>query len=253
MDSNPKKFKCTETSFSILNQIKKQERATVTSLADALNRPKSTIHRHLNTLQEIGYVVESDNQYCLSLQFLDLAENARTHQPIYSVLKPDVDDLVEKTGERAQIMVEENNHGVYICQSGGQQAIKTDSHIGTQVYLHSVASGKAYLAALSDAQIEEILDDTGLPSITPHTITNREKLYEEINQIREQGYAFNDEEDMEGIRAVASAICHNNGTPIGSISLAGPKTRLQGDKYRKKYPEIVSDIATVLGIKVTYE
>jgi DNA-binding IclR family transcriptional regulator len=164
-----------------------------------------------------------------------------------------VDDLVEETGERAQIMVEENNYGVYIYQSRGEQAIKTDSHVGKQVHLHTVACGKAYLAALSDDRIEQILDDKGLSPITPYTITSRDKLHEEISQIRERGYAFNDEEEMEGIRAVAAAICRIDGTPIGSISLAGPKTRFQGNQYQKKYPEIISDIATVLGVKVTYE
>jgi DNA-binding IclR family transcriptional regulator len=160
---------------------------------------------------------------------------------------------VEETGERAQVMVEENNHGIYIYQSKGEQAIETDSHIGKQVHLHTVASGKAYLAALSDDEIDQIIEDKGLPSMTQHTVDSRDELYGEINRIRERGYAFNDEEEMEGIRAVAAAICRVDGTPIGSISLAGPKTRLQGDKYRTKYPEIVSDIATVLGVKVTYK
>ncbi|UHQ98842.1 IclR family transcriptional regulator (plasmid) [Natrinema zhouii] len=253
MDQDPNVLRCTETSFAILEQIKKLETVTLSMLEETLDRPKSTIHRHLSTLQKLGYVSESDGAYRLSLRFLDLAENARTEYPLYSVLKPEVGDLVEETGERAQVMVEENNRGIYIYQTEGEQAITTDSHLGKEVYLHTVASGKAYLAALSNDRIEKILDAEGLPAVTENTISEREVLFEEIERIRERGYAFNDEEEMHGIRAVGAAICLDDGTPIGAVSLAAPKTRFQGKQYRETYPDLVSDIATILGVKATYK
>lgn len=246
-------LRCTETSFALLERMKEAESVTVSELAVSLDRPKSTIHRHLATLVELGYVNKTDDEYRLSLQFLDLAENARLQRPLYSVLMPEVDDLAAKTGERAQVMVEENNRGIYIYQRTGDRAITTDSHIGKEVYLHTVASGKAYLAALPDERIEEILDDMGMLGITTNTITNREALFEEIDQVRGRGYAFNDEEEMEGIRAIGASICRNDGTAIGSLSIAAPKTRMQDELYHETYPELVTDIATVLGVKATYQ
>jgi len=254
MEETTEHIQSTGMSFRVLEQIKKAGQVTVSELAEALDRPKSTVHRHLSTLVHLGYVRKENNEYRLSLQFLDFGDRAREQYVLHSVVKPEVDELVEDTGERAQVMVEENSFGTYIYQRTGDRAIKTDSHVGKQVYLHSVASGKAYLAELPEERVHEVLDDAGLPAVTSNTITERDELLAELETVRERGYAFNDEENGMGVRAVGAPICRDDdGSVIGSISFAAPKTRLHGELYRKTIPERVSDIATVLGVKVTYE
>jgi DNA-binding IclR family transcriptional regulator len=244
----------TEISFTLLEQIKEEGSVSVSELADAVDRPKSTVHRHLSTLVDLGYVQKEEYEYRLSLQFLDFGDKAREQYPLYSVVKPEVDELVEDTGERAQVMVSEGNYGTYIYQRTGDRAITTDSHVGKRVPLHSVASGKAYLAHLPEERMHEILDETGLPAVTSKTITDKEQLLEELETVRDQGYAFNDEENGMGVRAVGAPICRDDdGTVIGALSFAAPKTRLHGERYRETIPERISDIATVLGVRVTYE
>jgi len=245
----------TETSFTLLERIKEAGSISVSELAEVVDRPKSTVHRHLSTLVDLGYIQKKkDNEYRLSLQFLDFGDKAREQYPLYSVVKPEVDELVKDTGERAQVMVSEGNYGTYIYQRTGDRAITTDSHVGKQVPLHSVASGKAYLAHLPEERVREILEVTGMPAVTSKTITDEERLFEELEAARERGYAFNDEENGMGVRAVGAPICRDDdGTVIGSLSFAAPKTRLHGELYRETIPERVSDIATVLGVHVTYE
>jgi len=254
MQSNKKHIQSTETSFRLLERIKEAGSISVSELAADVDRPKSTVHRHLSTLVDLGYVQKEDNDYRLSLQFLDFGDRAREQYPLYSVVKPEVDELVEDTGERAQVMVSEGNYGTYIYQRTGDRAITTDSHVGKRVPLHSVASGKAYLAHLPEERVHEILDETGMPAITTNTITDKDRLFAELEEIRERGYAFNDEENGMGVRAVGAPICRDDdGTVIGALSFAAPKTRLHGELYRETIPERVSDIATVLGVRVTYE
>jgi len=227
---------------------------SVSELAETVDRPKSTVHRHLSTLVDLGYVQKEGTKYRLSLQFLDFGDKAREQYQLYSVLKPEVNKLIEDTGERAQVMVSEGNYGTYIYQRTGDRAITTDSHVGKRVPMHSVASGKAYLAQLPEERVREILEETGMPAVTVNTITHEEQLIEDLETIRERGYAFNNEENGMGVRAVGAPICRDdNGAVIGALSFAAPKTRLHGDRYRETIPERVSDIATVLGVRVTYE
>jgi DNA-binding IclR family transcriptional regulator len=253
MQSDNKHIQSTETSFALLEHIKQAGNISLSELADVVDRPKSTVHRHLLTLVELGYVQKEDNEFRLSLQFLDFGDKAREQYPLYSVVRPEVDELVENTGERAQVMVSEGNYGTYIYQRTGDRGITTDSHVGKQVMLHSVASGKAYLSRLPKERVREILAETGMPAITSKTITDEERLFEELETIRERGYAFNDEENGRAVRAVGAPICRDDETVIGALSFAAPKTRLHGELYRETIPERVSDIAMVLGVRVTYE
>jgi DNA-binding IclR family transcriptional regulator len=242
-----------ETTFAILEQLKSRETTSITDLAEQLGCSKSTIHRHLSTLVDLGYVRRVNDAYRLSLQFLDFGEHARAQRPLYSVVKPEVDELAIETGERVQVMVEENDRVIYIYQRKGDRAIQTDSHIGMQVYLHSVASGKAYLAFLPESRVEAILGNTGLPAVTDNTITDEEALYTELENIRERGYALNDEENGKGVRAVGAPIRRDDdGSVVGALSLAAPKTRLDGDRFRERIPEQIKDVATVIGVKATY-
>jgi len=242
----------TETSFAIAEQLKAKEQTGVSELADQLDLSKSTVHNHLQTLRQLGYVVKEDGQYRLGLQFLGLGDRARQRHDLYHVAKPETDSLVEAVGERAQVMVEENAVGIYIYQSLADQAVRTDSHIGTVVDLHATSVGKAYLAHLPEEHLERILDQADLGEQTPNTLTDRATLRAELDEIADRGYAFNDEERTVGMRAVGAPILSDDDRVLGGISVSGPTTRMNGSWYREEIPDMVTQSARVIGIKATY-
>jgi DNA-binding IclR family transcriptional regulator len=242
----------TETSLAIVERLAANEGVGVSELAEALDLSKSTVHNHLQTLRELGYVLKSDGEYRVSLQFLGLGDQARQRHGLYHVAKSETDSLVEAVGERAQVMVEENDAGIYIYQSLADQAVRTDSHIGTVVNLHSTAVGKSYLAHMPAEERDALLDRIGFDEQTPNTILERKSLESELSQIAEQGYAFNDEEKTLGMRAVGASILSDDGELLGAISVSGPKNRLSGSWYHEQIPEMVTQSARVIGIKATY-
>ena len=242
----------TETSLAIVERLAANEGVGVSELAEALDLSKSTVHNHLQTLRELGYVLKSDGEYRVSLQFLGLGDQARQRHGLYHVAKSETDSLVEAVGERAQVMVEENDAGIYIYQSLADQAVRTDSHIGTVVNLHSTAVGKSYLAHMRAEERDALLDRIGFDEQTPNTILERESLESELSQIAEQGYAFNDEEKTLGMRAVGAPILSDDGELLGAISVSGPKNRLSGSWYHEEIPEMATQSARVIGIKATY-
>ena len=242
-----------ERSFAIVEQLAESEESGVSALADSLSISKSTVHNHLQTLRKLGYVVKEGDEYRVGLQFLDLGERARQQHELYHDMKAETDSLVEAVGERAQVMVEENGVGIYIYQSLADQAVRTDSHIGTVVNLHATSVGKAYLAHLPADEREEHIERGAFPEKTPNTLTDSEALRTELDEIAERGYAFNDEERTVGMRAVGAPIlADDDDRVLGAISVSGPTTRMNGDWYHEEIPEMVAQSARVIGIRATY-
>jgi len=242
----------TETTFSIIEHLAKDDGTGVSALAETLGISKSTVHTHLQTLRELGYVTREDGEYRLGLRFLGLGDQARQRHELYQFAKPEVDSLVEAVGERVQVMVEEDAVGVYIYQSLADQAVRTDSHIGTVVDLHATAVGKAYLAYLPEAERSAVLNQLALERRTPNTLTDRKTLKSELEVVADRGYAFNDEEKTVGMRAVGVPILSDDERVLGAVSVSGPTTRMNGTWFREEVPDMVVQSARVIGIKATY-
>lgn len=237
-----------DTSCRILESLRQSNGAGVTELANELDISKAGIHSHLATLEKNELVTNNNGIYQISLRFLDFGEHAKQNIDYYSVVRNEVEELAERTGEVAHFMVEEHGLGVYICKARGSSGVQTASYVGDRKHLHCVGVGKAILAGLSDDRIDEIVEQRGLPKKTENTITDRGELFDEVAEIRERGVAFDDEEILEGLRCVAVPVSSQDQGLLGAISVAGPTSRMKGERFREKLPEIVKDTANVIQI-----
>jgi len=227
------------------------EGASVSELAERLDRSKATVHSHLATLADNELVVKQDGTNEISLRFVDIGEYAKSRIDIYDVAKAEVDRLAEETGEVAQFMIEEHGRGVYLHKARGENAIQTASYTGNRKDLHCTALGKAILSQLSTNRVNEIVDRHGLPQRTEKTISTREELFDELETIRERGVAFDDEEILHGLRCIAASIRHPTGDINGAISISGPTSRFKGDRFHEELPEIVQGAANVIEVNAT--
>lgn len=225
----------------------------VTELAEKVGVAKSTIHSHLMTLQRMGYVVKRDGEYQLSYRFLMLGGARRDSNPFFRMSKEHVDELAAETGDIAAATTEENGKNVYLYVSNGKHAVTTDIHLGTRLPLHCLASGKSILSLLPTSRVEEIIDQRGLPPRTSNTITDHDRLIEELEQIRSQGYAFDNEERIKGMRAVAAPVRNESkDTVLGAIVVSGSTNRVKGSYFREDLPELVTRRAREIEINATY-
>ena len=238
------------TAIDIVEHLREVGEAGVTELATALDCSKGTVHSHLATLLEREYVVRSGDQYELSLKFLDLGEYVKSRLDIYDVVVEELDDLAVETGEVAQFATEEHGRAVYLYKARGEKAVNTASTVGRREYTHCVSLGKAMLAHLPEQRVEEIVDRHGLPAQTPNTVTDRGALFEELETVREQGYAVDDEEKIEGVRCVAAPLI--DGDVVGAISISGPSSRMEGDRFREDLPHKLLRSANVIEINAKF-
>lgn len=229
--------KTTQTSLAIVAALRDLNGATIDDLSDSLGFAPSTVHRHLVTLREAGFVVQQGEYYHVGLKFLTLGGYAQRNVTAYPMIKEKVDYLAEETGERAQFIVEEHGRRIYLYTEVGESAVQTGAHIGKRGDLHTSAGGKAILAELSEDRIKEILDEHGLPKRGRNTITSESQLFEELETIRERGYAFNRQETTEGVHAAGVAVTDANDEVLGAMSVSGPAHRLKGDNLTEVFPE----------------
>lgn len=246
--SNP--IKGVQRTLDIIDVLQERPRMGVTELADELGISKGTIHCHLSTLRQNGYVVKSGGKYKLGLRFLDVAHHVLSHHELYDLITDEVDELAEESGEVAMFTVEEQQRGICLHKASGEQAVQTELHVGYRNELYHTAVGKAILAFKPAADRDEIIEQTKFESLTPKTITDEETLREELDDVRASGFAYNRGETIPGLAGIGAPIRKQNGDVYGAISIIGPTSRMQDDRL-ETLSEMLHSTVNVIEINAT--
>jgi len=241
-----------ETLFDIVQRLDDDNGASLTELASELGYAKSTVHRHLNTLEELGYVVRRDDGYHVGLRFLEVGVTARSSYRGYDLVRQKVEEIAEVTGERAQFFVEEHGKAVYLARATGDQAVRTDSGLGSRIPLYASSAGKAILAELPETKLFDAFEQMSFDPVTEHTITDPDELRAEIEAGRERGHYFNREESLRGTHAVGVAISGPDDEVIGGLSVTGPSHRLTGERFESHLPDLLLGAANELELNIAH-
>jgi DNA-binding IclR family transcriptional regulator len=245
--------KTTQKSFEVVDELLDREEATLDELTTALDMPKGTLHGHLKTLGELGFVHNDRGTYRPSMQFMLYGARVRNQCELYQVARQELNDLSQDTGEHATLIIEEGGRGVIYAISEGDHPTKLITNAGVRTYLHTNACGKAMLSEMDREQVEQIVDEHGLPPQTNRTITNRDELYEELEQVREQGYATNQDEALKGMKAVGAPLKNINDEVPGAVSVFGPTRRLDNTRLTGELPDRVQEAANIIEVNYNYE
>ncbi len=245
------RVRATETSIRALEGLVELDgEAGVTELATHLSIAKSTVYKHLRTLESKGFVVQYGDRYRIGLRTLEFGGYARRYDGVYDTARPEVDRLAEETGELANLMFEEGGRGVYVHTASGEDAVDIDTQTGRHAHLHSTGVGKAILATLPDERIETIVDVHGLPRATPHTITAETELFEEIDAIRSEGVAYDREECVEGMFCIARPLSTPGRRPA-AISVTGPVSRVATGGTEERIRTALERAGNVIELNLT--
>jgi DNA-binding IclR family transcriptional regulator len=205
------------------------EELGVTQIAERLGLTKGSVHRHLLTLVERGYLVQNPvtTRYGRGPRSRLLAHYAPEADLIQLAAGP-MRELRDLLGHSVVLSESSPRGALVLSMVGGTAAIEIGVRPGSELPFHSSAQGKVLLAFASPSQRERVLART-LSSSTPLTVTDRNKLEEDIARVAEQGFATAPEEAMLGINAVAAPIFDENGTCVGALALVGSIQFLPAD------------------------
>ncbi len=241
--------KTTRHSLRLLTLIREHGGATINQLAEEVGMAKSSVHRHLVTLEGHGFVQRSGEKYHLGLKFLDLGEYVRNQWPLKSINET-VENLSDATGEEVDFLTEDRGRVMTIDKSyrkyhklvkyGDTEKSPSDENFraqfGNYYHMHVTGAGKAILAEFPTPRVETVIDRWGLPAMTENTITDPEDLFDELDRIRERGYAVTNEEYANGLRSVAKVVKNPNGGVFGALNVAGPTYRMDGVVVEREIP-----------------
>ena len=240
--------------MSILDALQQKNGAGVTELANEVDLTKGTVHSYLASLEQHDFVTNEGGTYRLGHGTLKHGGWVLEQNRFYAQAIDYVRKLADRTGEIAALSIEEHGKNVYLAPMGGEEAINLDVRLGERLPIHCVGSGKAILAMLPEERVHAIVDEYGLPSYTSNTITEIDRLLAELEDIREQRVAFDNEERIEGVRSVAAPVVNDETNEVyGAITVSGPKGRMKGEWYNEDLPEHVHDTAREISINLTYE
>jgi len=198
--------------------------------------PESTVLRILQTLivNRYAFQDEDTNAYYLTMKLSYIGNLISSSIDIREIAKPFLRKLSEQCRESASLVIEQDMQAVYIdFVDGPDSLLKTLKLIGRTAPLHCTAVGKCILTNYSAEKLDKYISIKGLIKTTKNSIDNKKNLILEINKIKKQGYAIDNEECEIGVRCIAAPIIDYMGTVIASISITGPSTRLTLDRINR--------------------
>lgn len=242
--------KSVENACQIIDFLYEKKGSRISHIAKALDLNQGTIHTQLATLHKHGYVHKRNHIYYPSMRFLEVGEGIKADMELFRATSQELHELAMITDEHAHLMIEQNGLGYIIHKEKGSKAATTTSRVGKKLHLHYTSTGKAILAHLPDERVREIVKQRGLPERTEKTITDYEILREELDEIRERGFAYDRGEQIKAARCIGAPICEPDGTILGAISVSGPVSRMGGEFYEEELPELVMSTAGVIEMKI---
>ena len=218
--------------FKILEFIILEGReVTLSYLCQKMNLPPSTGYRYLSTLLENGYLRKTPSgAYKAGFKIVELSSCILKTLDLREIAHPYLVELMVEINQTAHLAIKEGYEGVYLDKVEGPGTLPMISRVGMRMSLYSTGFGKAILAYLSSQEIEDYLAKVPLLSKTPNTITDLTIFREELRETRERGYAFDDQENEEGIRCLGVPLFDFSGKVIGAISVAGHYPQFEGQK-----------------------
>lgn len=215
------------------------EGMSLTQLSQRAKLPKSTIHGLLATLRE-GKFVDQDAEtghYRLGIRLFELGNKVARSWDIRDAALPVMKRLNKEFGETVHLGAEDNGEVLYLEKIAPDSLVSIVSDVGLRLPMHCSGLGKVLLAQKSKTELRRFLELKGLPALTYRTITSAESLEKELIQIREQGYAMDDGETMEGLRCVAAPIFDTDERARFAISISGQIR----DMYGKRLDRIIEE------------
>jgi IclR family transcriptional regulator, acetate operon repressor len=214
----------------------------LSELSTSSGLPLPTIHRLMRTLVACGYVRQQPNRrYALGPRLIRLGESASRLLGTWA--RPYLADLVEATGETANMALFDGDEIVYVAQVPSRHSMRMFTEVGRRVLPHTTGVGKALLAGVPAPDVLALLARTGMPAATGHTITEPEAFLRELERVRALGYAVDDNEQEMGVRCLAVTV-PDCPTPA-AISISGPAGRVTEGATDKIVP-VLHEVARKL-------
>jgi IclR family acetate operon transcriptional repressor len=239
----------------LLQALAQHNTVSLTDLAMQVGMPASSAHRLLMTLQQHDFVDFDENtqRWQVGIEAFRVGSAYLSRTNFLEAARGPLRDLMEATGETANLAVMDNSEVVFVAQVETTNPIRAFFSAGTRALMHSSGIGKALLAQMPRRKLETVLQSAGLPQYTLRTLSTPTELYADLKATVDRGWSYDQEERYEGMSCVGAAIRNAKGDLVGGISVSGPSVRfdpLQVAVIGLKVKAAADQVTQTLGGKV---
>lgn len=238
--------------LTVLDLLAARGPSTFSAIVAALGLPNSSAHNLLQTMVRRDYL-EFDpdaRTYALGLRLWQVAQAYGGNRDLVTEARPLMQAIADVTGETVQLARLDGIENVYLAIAESPHPMKLVSAVGSRLYANATGLGKALLSDLSDGEVRRRLAGVDLPAFTPNTITDVDRLLVALAEVRERGYATDDEEYVIGCRCIAMPIRGASGGVIAAMSVSIPTPRYSqaiADRARTALRDAVTELEGRLG------
>ncbi len=217
--------------------------ARLIDLADQLDLPGPTVHRLLQALVSEGFALQNPTtrRYEIGPSVAHLADVSFPHEALRYHARVVLERLCEQTGETVFLSVRSRDTLFYVDTVLPPVTVRMTGRPGAREPLHATSQGKVLLAFAPPERRAEILQFMRLDRITGHTITDRAALEDELARVRANGFAVQDEEREDGIRAVSAPVLDRSGWPVAAVCIGAPAFRVTLHELEERFAPLVVD------------
>lgn len=224
-------------------------------LAKKLNMSQSTVYRYVRTLCQMDYAY-CDNRtgcYALTWKVCLLSFGVQTTLGLRSIAAPFLSQLSNTLNVSTCLVVMEGIRTSYLDYVDNPESrMSSPIRIGHNAPIHTSSSGKVLLSAMPNAEAVKIIDSVGLVALTPKTITDKTTLFTELEKIRNDGYAIDDEECETGQRCVSVPVYDYTGNVAAAISLTDITENMSFDRIRKELLPALNKVSEEISYRLGY-
>lgn len=234
-DPNDYNVRAVERALQILGCFddKHPERG-ISDIAQAVGLHKATAHRIVTTLVNYGFLerLAAEQKYRLGLELPNLGYKVIRRMDLRREALPFMKQLVEEWDETCDLSIFDQGMVFYVEVLRGDRALTISAAVGQRLPAHSTASGKVFLAYLPPEELDSVLSEP-LNAYTDNTIASSDELHQQLEKIRNHGYAVDYEEYEPGVCAVAAPIFNRSGKVIAAIGGPSPISRMTPERISK--------------------
>ena len=230
----------------------------ISELAREVGLTRSTAHRYVATLASLGYLEQdvASRKYRLGPRVLDLGFSAIQSMELRELSVPHLQQLSDETGHTVNMAILDGVDIVYVerCRTSqpGQREIDLNLHVGSRLPAYCTSMGKVLLAFLPDGQRAGRLAEIELQARGPNTLTDAQSLGAELDRVRVEGLAVNNEELAYGLRSLAVPVWGQSGDVVAAINLAVHRSTASieelVDRLGPRLKQTASDISARIGL-----
>lgn len=229
MTSAPRyRIKVLEKALAVLDLLgEARGDLTLAQLSERLGISKPTAFRIVTVLEHADYLERAPGSqgFRLGFKLHRLGSLVDGSAALQKLARPVLEDLTARCDDTVHLVVLNKGEALYLDKIEGKRSVRVVSRAGMRLPAHCSGVGKVLLAHISEDEVDAVIKERGLPRFTPNTITDRQALYAELGEIRERGYAIDNEEIEVGLKCVAAPVRDETGNVVAAISVSGPKFR----------------------------